>query len=841
MSVLRDYAAALTQPTLPFASGGQAAARFDEVIDPDGSLRAPWKRLADAAVELTPEALSRVEDEIARFIADDGVQYASTGANARPWQLDPVPLVIDAPAWAKLEVGLAQRAELLNALLVDLYGERRMLAKGLIPATAVFGHGGYTRAAASGPRETADKRPLLIAGTDLGRDASGEWRVIGDRVQAPSGLGYAVENRRVISRVLPELYREAELHRLEPYYTALRETLLNAAPDASDDPLVVVLSPGTHSETAYDQASLANLLGFPLVQGDDLVVRDGEVWVKPAGWPHAAPSERVHVILRRVDPDWCDPLELRGDSQLGVAGLVEAVRRGSVRVVNGLGAGVLENPALHAFMPAVCEALLGEQLRLPSVPAWWGGDPDALDSLLARLSDGDETLGLRRLDGARTGARTPRRKAALLRADPRGHVVIERLPLSQGPVWSSGAGGAYGEATPQPLVLRTFTVDYHSAYRPLFGGIATVSGHAAADLISKDVWILKVDAEDADQGLAAITPLPVVASVPMPAPRALDDMYWAGRYAERTEDLLRIVLEAHVRLTPPSPLEPAVAGVGAAELMSALQRLTGHWWDGPEDELRSVLLDDDRPGGAAHSLGRMRGALEGVRDQLSGDTWRLFGSSERALRALRGGLRSRQIAETAEQLLTGILAFQGVTASMMRDPAWHAIEAGRYLERALQLCSLLAAALAPATARELERPVLEAVLTAAESSVTYRRRYRGRARTQGVLELLLAEPDNPRSLLFALTRLRFHLEGLPLSTGSTRPERLVDELRAAVESLDAGELAVAHGEGRSTLDGFLAEASAQLTQISDAITALHLTGGPPRLPLAARSFVEVTG
>ncbi|AYG02823.1 circularly permuted type 2 ATP-grasp protein [Gryllotalpicola protaetiae] len=838
MSVLRDYAAALTQPTLPFAPGGQSVARFDEVIDPDGSLRAPWKRLADAAVELTPEALGRVEDEIARFIADDGVQYAGAGESPRAWQLDPVPLVIDAPAWARLEVGLAQRAELLNALLVDLYGERRMLAEGLVPAAAVFGHGGYTRAAASGRPEAADKRPLLIAGTDLGRDAKGEWRVIGDRVQAPSGLGYAVENRRVISRVLPELYREAELHRLEPYYTALRETLLNAAPSGSDEPLVVVLSPGTHSETAYDQASLANLLGFPLVQGDDLVVRDGAVWVKPAGWPRASPSERVDVILRRVDPDWCDPLELRGDSQLGVAGLVEAVRRGSVRLINGLGAGVLENPALHAFMPAVCEALLGEQLRLPSASAWWGGDPDALESVLTRLDDGDETLGLRRLDGSRTTARTPGRRAALLRADPCGHVVIERLPLSQGPVWSGAAGD---EATPQPLVLRTFTVDYHSAYRPLFGGIATVSGRAAANLISKDVWVLKADAEDSDQGLAAVAPLPVVASVPVPAPRALDDMFWAGRYAERTEDLLRIVLEAHVRLTPPSPLEPAVAGVGAAELMSALQRLTGHWWDGPEDELRSVLLDAERPGSATHSLGRMRGALEGVRDQLSGDTWRLFGSSERALRALRGGRRSRQIAETAEQLLTGILAFQGVTASMMRDSAWHAIEAGRYLERALQLCSLLGSALAPATAHELDRSVLEAVLTAAESSVTYRRRYRGRARTQGVLELLLAEPDNPRSLLFALARLRFHLQGLPLSTGSTRPERLVDELRAAVEAQSVGELVAAQGDGRHALDGFLAEASVQLTQISDAITALHLTGGPPRLPLAARTFVEVMG
>ncbi|GAA4184790.1 circularly permuted type 2 ATP-grasp protein [Gryllotalpicola kribbensis] len=834
MSVLRDYAATLTQPTLPFGPGRDGAVRFDEVVDPAGALRAPWKRLADAAGGLTADVLNRVEGEIARFIADDGVHYASAGASAQPWRLDPMPLVIDAASWARLEVGLAQRAELLNALLVDLYGERRMLAEGIIPAAAVFGHSGFTRAAAM-PGAT-DRRPLMIVGTDLGRDAHGDWHVIGDRVQAPSGLGYAVENRRVISRVLPELYRDAELHRLEPYYAALRETLLTAAPEDVEDPLVVVLSPGTHSETAYDQASLANLLGFPLVQGDDLVVRDGWVWIKPAGWPHAAPRERVDVILRRVDPDWCDPLELRGDSQLGVAGLVESVRRGRVRLVNGLGAGVLENPALQAFMPAACEALLGEQLRLPAAPAWWLGDPEAYELVRKRLRAGDATLELRHLDGTRApfSGRASRTRAERVAADPRGYVAIERLPLSQAPVWQG-----QGVATPQPIVLRTFTVDYHSAYRPLFGGVATVSSSAGARLASKDVWVLKSELSDADQGLAAITPLPFVATVPLAAPRALDDMFWAGRYAERTEDLLRVVLEAHERLTPPSPLEPSAAGIGAGELMRVLERLCGRSWEVPEAELRSLLLDAARPGSAAHSLARMRTALEGVRDQLSDDTWRLFGTAERALGALRSSDRGRQIADAGEQLLTGVLAFQGVTASMMRDSGWHMIEAGRYLERALQLCTLLDAAVAASPAAELDRRVLEAVLGAAESAVTYRRRYRGRARSEGVLELLLGAPDNPRSLVFALARLRFHLGALPLSTGSTRPERLVDEFSAAVAIADAYELAQARDGERTALAGFLGEASAQLTQISDAIAELHLAGGPPRQPLAARSFVEV--
>ncbi len=257
-----------------------------------------------------------------------------------------------------------------------------------------------------------------------------------DRVQAPSGLGYAMENRRVLSRVLPELYEEAGLHRMEPYFSALRSALLQAAPSEVADPRVVVLSPGTHSETAYDQAFIANILGFPLVQGEDLVVRDGWVWMKPAGFPQHEPHERVDVILRRVDAEWCDPLELRAGSQLGVAGLTEAVRRGRVRLVNGLGAGVLENPGLMPFMPAVCERLLGEQLRLPSVPTTWCGDPEGLAAVLAAVEADPTGYIVRQIDGRAADLvdLDPAQLRDRICSAPHRFVGQERLPLSQAPV-----------------------------------------------------------------------------------------------------------------------------------------------------------------------------------------------------------------------------------------------------------------------------------------------------------------------------------------------------------------------------------------------------------------------
>ncbi len=827
MTVLRDYAAAMTRPTLSLDS--PADPRYDEVVAPDGALRPAWKGLAEIALSLTPDELHRVDGEITRFLADDGVSYLRPDTGAQPWQLDPVPLVIDAAGWARLDVGLAQRAELLNALLVDLYGAQSVLAEGVVPAAAVLGHAGFARPMAR--HSARDPHPLLLSGTDLGRAADGEWHVLADRVQAPSGLGFAMENRRVISQVLPDLYQESDLHRVEPYFSALRAALLSAAPDTVASPRIVVMSPGPFSETAFDQAFLAGALGFPLVQGSDLVVRDGWVWLKPAGWPRTAPAERIDVIVRRVDAEWCDPLELRADSHLGVAGLAEAVRRGRVRLVNGLGAGVLENPALMPYMPAVCEHLLGEQLRLPSVPTWWCGDPAGRQHVLARVAAGDDAFLVRPIDQPRKtlAGLDPAELAARIAAAPHRFVGQEMLPLSQAPVWRPS-----GDAQAHAVVLRGFTLRYGSAYRPLVGGLATVREGADGSPTTKDVWVLKAAASDPDQGLADIVPLPTAHTIPALAPRALADLFWAGRYAERAEDLLRILLTAQQQLD--QPFGHRDDAEGARLLLRALRHLAGAPLGDPDADFRSLLLDVRRAGSAAHSIAQLRAALEGVRDQLSGDTWRVFSSIERALRSLRSSTRSHRTAESGGRMLSAILSLHGVTSNMIRDAGWHMIEAGRFLERALQVCHLLSAAAAERS--RTGREDLAALLTASESVVTHRRRYRGSMRTSDVLDLLLLDPDNPRSVAFSLAHVRSHLAAMPSSTGSTRPERLVEQLETNLAQIDPAVLAVAAGAQRPLLSSFLAGTVAGLEQLGDAIAQLHFESGPPPVPMSALSLVE---
>lgn len=823
MTLLRDYATGLGQPTL--TQGGSdgppdpSLERYDEVVGPDGSLRTPWKGLAEVATRIETDDLRRVAEEIERFLEDDGVTYSRPGERPGRWRLDPMPIIIDAAAWKDVEVGLAQRAELLNAVLADLYGDQTLLSSGVVPAAVVLGHRGFTRVMARA--SAGDPRPLVLSATDLGRDADGTWRALADRTQAPSGLGYALENRRVLSRVMPELYREADLHRMAPYLWALRSALLQSASGDLPDPRVVVLSPGLHSETYYDQAAIATNLGLPLVQGSDLVVRDGWVLMRT---PQRL--ERVDVILRRVDAAWSDPLELRGDSQLGVAGLAEAVRRGRVRVVNGLGAGVLENPGLLPYLPAACEHLLGEPLRLASVPTWWCGDPDGLAYVLDHLDE----LVVRSIDGsdATLAGASPERIRLTVAARPHAFVGQQRMLLSQSPTLQGRT------ARPAEVTVRTFTLRFGSAYRPLLGGLATVRD-GDRSVGSKDVWILKEETSQPDQGLPDVMPMTAVRSLPATVPRVLDDMFWFGRYAERAEDMLRLVLATHVLVADYRTRPRTSGGISLDVLLGGVHRLAGL---PPEDvdDLRSVLLDADRQGSAAHALAGLRDAMTSVRDQLSLDVWRAMGSVERATNVLLVSPHSHQVAESAGRMLTGVLALQGVTASMIRDAGWHMAGVGRHLERGLQVCHLLRLT-TERRGLDVDREVLGAVLAAAESSVTHRRRYRDYVRPAGVLDLLLMDPENPRSLLFGLHRMREHLAAQPASTGSTRPERLLDDLIAEVEAADVSTLVAIGGVHRPHLVTFLDGTVGQLQRLADAIHDLHFATGPRPRTFGALSAV----
>ncbi|MBC9224736.1 hypothetical protein GL325_00240 [Aeromicrobium sp. 636] len=810
MTVLRDYAASVIQPTL-----GQSAAPYDEVASPDGTLRAAWKRLAAEAVDVTLPELTRASDEIARLLADEGVVYTPPGGQQRSWRLDPVPLVISADEWATLEKGLAQRAELLNAILVDLYGPQELLARGTLPPGIVFGHSGFLRAVARAT--AAHQRQLVITGTDLGRTPTGEWQVLADRAQAPSGIGFAMENRRVLSRVLPVAYREAGLHRLAPFFQVLRVSLMQAAPPTVENPRVVVLSPGPTSETAYDQAFIASTLGFPLVEGTDLVARDGAVWMRVLGR-----LERVDVILRRVDAEWSDPLELRGESQLGVTGLTEAVRRGTVTVINGLGSGVVENAALMPFMSEMCEQLLDEPLRLPGVPTVWAGTPEGRDQLLDRLDE----LTVRRIDppfDVDTSSRE--RLVEAIVAEPYRYVGQEPVGVSVSPTLDQG------RLEPHALTLRAFTLRHGSSYRPMIGGLATAApvGSSADQIeVSKDVWVLKGSPDEPDQGLPDVLPVTHARAPVTPVPRVLDDLFWLGRYAERVEDLLRLAIATHELAEDFQGRPHSSGGRTLAVVAGVMRSLSPSSYDPAnfEGDLRSLLLDAHRSGSVGQTVMRLKEIAQSVRDQVSPDLFRVFGAMDRARGLLAANPHGWQIGESAGRMLTAILSLHGVTGNMVRDEGWHLMEIGRGIERSLQLCQLIGPTLSVRRGLDVDRDVHQAVLQVAESAVTHRRRHRGVVRAASVLDLLLLDETNPRSLRFNLLAIDASLATLPGSSGSTRPERLVDDLLAELDRLDVGALLDLDGETRPNFVRFAQATAQHLMRLSDAVAEVHFATGP---------------
>lgn len=827
-------------------------------VDPDDP------RSIDAVLaDVRPEELRRLGRTARQLLDEDDVTYHPGGAAAvARWRVDPLPLVLAADEWAEVEAGVVQRTELLDLVLADLYGPRDLLRTGALPPELVHGHPGFLRAL-DGVR-LPGLHQLTTCATDLLRDHDGAWVPVADRTQVPAGAAYALENRSVTSRLLPELHRAARVERLAPWLRRLRATLRAVAPGDPDEARIAVLGGGPASDSAFEHGNLAGLLGHPVVEGADLAVRDGRVWLRSVGGEPA----RIDVLFRRVDAWWCDPLELRPDSTLGPPGLVEAVRRGGVSVVNGLGTGVLENAGLQAYLPDLCRLLLGQDLRLAPARTVWCGEPEGLREVLARFDDlvvkpvarggGDGPVDTARLDAAGRAELRARVEHA-----PHAWVGQERVG---GP--RERALGPTGDVTDVRVVLRTFTVAGERSYTAMRGGLARVSdadrlavagtvdaGRAATERAwSKDVWVLGGDHEAREDFWLHRGPRPVAdAAESVVSARSVENMLWLGRYAERAEATVRLLRAVDDRRAEVGGGTDALDEV-ADRLLAALVAVTGTGpataatRRSPGAELTALVLDADRAGTLADSVARLLDAARAVRDQLSGDAWpvltalehQLLGDDEQVA-ALATGARGPAHGRAAlGHVLTLLLALHGLGAeSLVRDTSWQFLEAGRRLERAQQLLGLLRATVVPpdggdtlADDAAVTSLLLESVLVTCESVITYRRRYRSRAQLVTVLDLLLLDAGNPRSLRWQVDRLLDLLPHLPTrADGSgTAVADAVRATSAALQAVDGDQL-----DGPDL--GVLLERLDQHLQRAASELARTVFAPPP----AQRALVEARG
>jgi uncharacterized circularly permuted ATP-grasp superfamily protein/uncharacterized alpha-E superfamily protein len=798
----------------------------DELFDHTGRPRPHWLEFLGDLAEY-PEGEIRSRFSLAtRHIRDSGVSHRVYGEeNERSWPLSPVPLIIGAGEWAAIAAGVEQRARLMEALLADIYGPGRMLAQGALPAAAVTGSPDFIRALKGSPPPGGSYLQLYAA--DLGRGPDGRWWVLSDRTQAPSGAGYELENRLVLSRAYPSLYNAMNVRRLAPFFDALRRGLASAA--ERHDPRICLLTPGPFSETYFEQAHLARYLGFLLVEGDDLVVRDGRVWVRTI-----AGLKRADVILRRVDADFIDPLELNSASRLGVPGLLEAIRGGGVAVLNMPGSGVVESRALLGFLPKLCRRLLGEELRLPSVATWWCGQSYEQarvesDPHLAIAS----AFNVQQADGSFTPTRvmselTQADRAALLAriADrPEDFVGQEVAHLSTTPVLRDD------RLEPAPFVLRVFVTWTEDGPMVMPGGFCRTSDRLDVRAISMgegartaDVWVLGEAPAERTTLLTSQDEVQVRRIMGHLPGRAADNLFWLGRYLERAEATLRL---ARSLCTSLMDAEAAIHGVG--ETLTRLQDLLIDWGALDKeargcralDAARAALHDGAGYGSVINLVRKARRTASSMRERLSGDFWSLLVSLEQGLAAPAKDTSSEADAlAQVERALQILAALSGLAQeNMNRAAGWRFLDMGRRVERGVNTCRFTRT-LADEDATPDD---LDLLLDLADSQITYRARYLVGLAMTPVRDMVLLDPFNTRSLAFQVVTLQAHLAALPslVDDGMLEPPgRILVVLATEVETADAASL---------TADHMLAFGDA-LMRLSSAIADRYFLQGANAMP-----------
>ncbi len=747
--------------------------RYDELLDPSGSVRPHWRPLIDALANDGAEAVRRGVEMARRLISENGVTYnvyADPQGRDRPWVLDPLPILLTAEEWQQIEAGVLQRARLFDAILHDLYGAQSLLTSGTVPAHLPFGHPNFLWPCHG--VKPAGGRWLHIYAADISRSADGQWWVLADRTQAPSGPGYALENRQIVSRVFPDLLQEAGVRPLGAFFSALRDNLLALAPD-DEAPLAVVLTPGSFNETYFEHAYLARQLGLPLVEGNDLTVRGDTLYLKTLGG-----LKRVHAVVRRLDDDFCDPVELRADSALGVPGLIGVARAGRVVLANALGSGVLESAAWMGFVPAAARRLLNDELLLPSVATWWCGEHPALDYVLENL----ERLVIKptypnqkfmAVFGRDLDASARQRLAARIRETPHAYVAQERLAFSQAPVWRGALGGGsaaqLGGFSARALGIRIYAIATPGGYRVMPGGLARIASDSA-DIVSmqrgggsKDVWVLAPERKAGDDLGVPGAPQRSARHGDLPS-RLAENLFWLGRYSERCEGKARL-LRATLAIRSNRSLWPSVLATA-------------------EQFLGKPLLDDGSALSLKSDLRRLTWCAAQARSQLSAENWRAIGVLQRDFQ--EAGRTKRDPRETLDALLLSLAALAGFALDdMTQDDGWRLMMVGRRVERLQFLAELLSERLGSGAVPKQSE--LEWLLDIGDSTITYRTRYLSSPRLGETMDLLIFDQTNPRALAFQWHAIDHALVQIAASLGGP-PDESLRETVAAIEEMQLAAL-----------------------------------------------------
>lgn len=851
-----------------------------DLSKPVSSLSGPWRAfidpLASESKDPRPDLNARMVN-LQRQVRDNGITYnvyAAADQPQRPWSLDLFPLMLGLQDWRQIESGVMQRMQLLERIMADAYGPQKLVLSGQLPAALVQGHPAYLPAMHG--VAPAGGRYLSLAAFDLARGPDGCWWLLSQRTQAPSGLGYLLENRQIVSRLFPQAFEALPVQRLAETYRTLIDGIKARSP-AGACAHIALLTPGPYNETYFEHAYLARYLGLSLVQGNDLTVRDEKLYLKTLQG-----LQPVHGLLKRVDDDWLDPLELRADSTLGVPGLLQAVRTGNVLVANTPGSGFLESNALLGFMPALARDLLGEELQLPAIPSWWCGEAAALQDVLPRISScvikptypyNTDRQSFEPVQGHLLSRREQNEWAGRILRDPDAHTLQSWLPLSHQPTWQSGADGAPSIQS-RPVVLRVFAVaDAQGDWQVLPGGLArlgTREGIASMQRggSSADVWVQSPtpaepsakhqaatmgagqshsssgQSQSQSAGSSSFSAYQAM-SVQVPSDattlqrqrlvtsRAAENLFWMGRYTERTENTLRLVRLSLEILGSENQNLPCLLnfitrmamhqGLVRAGVPAAAQAHRVF-----ERSLIAGLWDKELATSVGFNLRAVRLAAASVRERLSPEHWRLLEQAESRFfspehqSATPDTLSVQRLLADTSQMLAALTGAQ--TDRMSRDDGWRLLSMGRHIER----LQFLSSALSEAVQLGLigEQAGFDAVLDLFDSTISFHAQYQQSRTPQALMDLLVTHPDNPRSLGWVAHTLRSRLRRMGhLADGATTPmaDLVPPLIERTPESLWPMDNDPAQPGSALPLHAALADCQTAARNVSDQLCSLFFT------------------
>ena len=834
---------------------------YDEVLKSDMKINPNWEKLLSNFSKLGIKEITKRQENLDWLLAENGVTYNvyndPKGLN-RPWSLNIIPFVIDNKEWKTLEKGLQQRAHVLDLVLKDIYGKRELIKNGIIPHEIIFSHRGFLRPCDQIQYKTAQQ--LLMHSADLARGPDGRMWVVNDRTEAPSGIGYALENRFSTREVVPDFFNEINVKQPFSFFQDFNQLLINAATNNKNNPTIVILTPGPHNETYFEHAYLSSFLGYPLVKGSDLVVRDEKVWIKTLKG-----LIQVDVIYRRVDDAFVDPLELKGDSFLGVAGLLGVVRHQNVAIMNPIGSGVLENPGLIPFMNSICKYFLKEDLLLPQIASWWCGQEKERKHVLENIKnfvvkpiDITNRENIYFCEFLNDDEIAALKKQIL--AKPYRFVAQEKISFSTAPNLTKE------HLEPRKVVCRTFAIAKENSYSIMPGGLVRVAAEREELRVSnqkggtsKDFWVTNIEGKISKKKQryhwqhSTSNKMTGIGNIPS---NTAENLFWSGRYLARTlitARYIRMVLnqmnnsEFNKRDSDSESLHILYKSI--THLTSIFPGFTGKneekALEDPLKEIAIVLFDKTKVGSLAHALSSFNNSYYSLRNLWSKDMWRVYDMLQKIWQDFdeKNHQNTQKIIKLLDTVITKLIAFIGlIEESILVDQGLLLYFIGLQMELATMCIDKSRALLTISYEEDVEYEILESLLNSHESLNIYRYSFKSYLNVENVIDLILLDKSYSRSLKYQLNRIKRDIFKLPKRNEDaelTSLQKAITEACDLINNAKATNLIKVDGNEitRKNLDHLLATLSDKIHDTSMSLTDMYFNHSDEQKQLVDQNYM----